>query len=266
MDLPPEVKGMLAALLGGIRQALADNLVGAYVRGSLAMGDFIPETSDIDLLVVTERPVNEAGFVRLAALHTRLAALPNPYANRLEIAYIDRKALKRFEPGLRHPTLGQGEALAWSEHHSNWILERWTVREHGLTLFGPEPQRLIDPIAAGELCQAVRARLRDWADWADQPDDPDWSLPGAHKTYVVETMCRALYTLACGELSSKHRAVLWGIETLPDPWRSTVEWSQAWRTDDTYNPAIVPEVRQFVHWTYQVARRWSRGGVDFLRQ
>src|SRR5437762_11810 len=107
MDLPQDVTGMLGALLPGLQDGLGNNLVGVYLRGSLALGDFIPATSDIDVLAVTERPVNAAEFAALAALHAHLAALPNPYANRMEMAYIDRVALKRFAPGLHHPTLGQ---------------------------------------------------------------------------------------------------------------------------------------------------------------
>jgi hypothetical protein len=243
-----DVAGILKLLLPGLEHALGDNLVGVYLRGSLALGDFIPATSDIDVLAVTERPVSAAEFDALVALHTQLAASSNPYANRMEMAYIDRAALRRFEPGRRHPTLGQGEVLAWTEHHANWIIERWTVREHGATLCGPDPHSLIDPIAPDELRAAVRARLPDWADWAHQPDDPDWRSPRSHKAYVVETMCRALYTLARSEIPSKPRAVAWALATLPEPWRALVARSQTWRTDTTVDPDIVPEVMRFVLW------------------
>ena len=248
MNISQDVTGMLDALLLGVQDALGENLVGVYLRGSLALSDFNPTTSDLDVLTVTERPVDDSEFAALAALHAQLAALPNPYANRMEIAYIDRVALRRFTSGLRHPSLGQGEALAWSEHRDNWILERWTVRERGIVLLGPDPQTLIDPIAPDELRSAVRARLPDWADWADQPDDPDWRLPLSHNAYVVETMCRALYTLARSELCSKPRAVAWALATLPEPWRALVARSQAWRTDTTIDLSIVPEVMRFVHW------------------
>jgi predicted nucleotidyltransferase len=248
MKLPQVVAVIVEALLSGMRAELGDNLAGAYLRGSLALGDFIPATSDVDVLAVTERPAGDAEFARLAALHARMAALAHPYANRMENAYIDRAALRRFVPGRRHPTLGQGEKLAWTEHRDNWILERWIVRERGVVLFGPDPRTLIDSIPAGELGAAVRARLGDWAEWASQADDPDWLLPRNHKAYVVETMCRALYTLARGELASKPRSVAWALEALPEPWRSTVERSRAWRTDSTPDPSIVPEVMGFVHW------------------
>ena len=240
---------MLGALLSGVQGSLGGNLVGVYLRGSLAHGDFIPETSDVDVLAATERPVDEAEFAALESLHARLAALPNPYAGRLEIAYVDRAALRRFRPGLSHPTLGQGETLARREHGTNWVLERRTVREHGITLSGPSPRSLIDPISFEELRLAVVERLKYWAEWAETQEEPEWLAPRrAAAAYVVETMCRALHTLARGELSSKRRAVEWATRALPEPWRTTAARSRQWRTDNTPDPSIAPEVTQFILW------------------
>jgi len=81
-----------------------------------------------------------------------------------------------------------------------------------------------------------------------QEDDPDWLLPRRHKAYVVETMCRALYALAEGELVSKREAVEWARQALPEPFRSTAESSRQWRSDDTVDASLIPEVRRFVLW------------------
>ncbi len=249
MNLSKDVQEILNTLLSGVRKVLEGNLIGVYLRGSLVTSDFMPETSDLDILAVTDRPVNETEFASLVALHTHIADLSNPYADRIEIAYIDRGALRRFEPGFLHPTLGQRETLVRTEHGANWILERWMMREHGIGLFGPDPMTLIDPVSSQDLRAAVHARLRDWADWANDPEDPDWKLGPGHKKYVVETMCRALYAIAFGELSNKRLAVVWALETLPEPWRSTVERSQIWRDDVSIDSAtLVPEVKRFVLW------------------
>lgn len=246
--LPHDVGDILGALLAGMPEALGDNLVGVYLRGSLAPGDFDPATSDVDFFAVTARPVSEAEFAALAALHAGLARLPNPFGDQLEGPYIERAGVRRYRRGMRYPTIGRGEALARREHGANWVLERWVVREHGITLLGPDPRTLIDPVSADELRAAVRARLCDWDVWASQPDDPEWQSPRAHQAYVVETMYRALCTLATGELPSKPRAVAWALTNLPAPWRHTVERSRAWRGDKTCDPAIVPEALRFVRW------------------
>ncbi|MEV5026642.1 aminoglycoside adenylyltransferase domain-containing protein [Paenibacillus sp. LPE1-1-1.1] len=248
-SLPNSVIEMLRNLKLGIQEAIGDELIGLYLRGSLALGDFDPLTSDIDFLAVTKLPVSEVMFTVLNDQHSRLANITNVYADQLEGAYFDLNALKRFRAGERYPTIERGDFLRWRVHHSNWILERWTVREHGITLFGPDPKNLIEPISVDEIRAAVSNRLRDWADWANQLDDPNWYLPLSHKAYVVETMCRAIYTLKFGEVCSKQRSVKWALEILPERWRSLVDQSQAWRTDTRLpDPSIISEVMQFVHW------------------
>lgn len=185
----------------------------------------------------------------VAAMHNQLAKLPNRYAQHLEGTYIDHSAVKRFHPGERYPTIFCREKLIWYEHDYNWILERWMIREKGIILFGPSPDTLIDPISSDDLRMAVRLRLPSWVDWANRPDDPDWLLPRSHKAYAIETMCRALCTLATGTLQSKPQAVEWALAILPDPWRATVERSLMWHADSTIDPSINMEVMRFIHWT-----------------
>ena len=245
---------LLAHLSRALADALPANLVGFYVRGSLATGDFRPESSDIDLLAVTYEAVDDAAFTRLVALHDAIAASDHPFARRIEIAYIDRNALRRYVPGQRFPTLGQGERLVWAEHGANWLLERWMVREQGIALFGPLPMTLIDPIGRDALIDATRTRLYEWAAWAEDAHDPEWQRPRRHKFYVVETICRALHTLATGMISSKPAAVTWAEQTLPQPWRDLVRQSRAWQVDDTVDASLIAPVRGFVLWA-------ARGGV-----
>ncbi|WP_102127662.1 aminoglycoside adenylyltransferase domain-containing protein [Deinococcus planocerae] len=242
----PEVRAMLGALVSGVRAALGDDLVGVYLRGSLALGDFDPESSDLDFLVVTGPPVSDAQFAALADLHTRLAALDNPYAGHIEGSYIDRASLRHFAPHeRRHPTVGPDWAFSRGEHGADWMLERWVVRERGVTLLGPDPRTLIEPITADGLRVSVRQTLRSWA---SQPDEPEWLRRRSYQAFAVQTMCRALFTLLTGELPSKPRAVAWALGALPGPWRSLIERSRAWHLDDTPDPSALPEVMRFVRW------------------
>jgi len=247
---PPEVAALIEDLLAGVRDALGDNLLGFYLRGSLALGGFNPETSDVDILVVTERPVSDAEFEALAALHARTPARANRYGREYEVSYVDRASLKRFEPGQRrHPTVGSDWPFGRAEHRENFVLERWTVREGGVAVVGPDPKTLIDPISPEELRAAVRdelrARLRDWAGGEEAPG---WLLPRYYQAFEVETVCRSLYTLAHGELPTKLQAVAWALGALPEPWRELVAWSQEHRADRTPDDARIPDVMRFVRW------------------
>src|SRR5688572_12746941 len=115
----PEVQAMVDSLLAGVDEALGESVVGVYLRGSLALGDFDPVTSDLDFLVVTVRPVSDGEFVALREMHAGLAALPNKYAHHLEGSYIDAASLKAFGPGeRRHVTIGVDWPLKWDQHRS----------------------------------------------------------------------------------------------------------------------------------------------------
>jgi predicted nucleotidyltransferase len=247
-SLCPEVRDILRVLRSEILPAIPDNLVGVYLRGSLATDDFIPETSDIDFLVATERPVSDPEAEALIAMHARLAAQPNPYADRLEGAYIDRASLKRFEPSRRFLTVECETPLRWKVHETSWLIERCVLREQGVALVGPDPKTLIDPISTEGLREAVRLRIREWATWAANPHDPEWLPPRSHQAYVVETMCRALYTLASGELASKRKAAEWAVTALPEPWCGLVAGAVSTRADATPDQTTIEGVRSFVQW------------------
>jgi hypothetical protein len=246
---PADVVDMLNILRAGAQGALGDNLIALYLRGSLVTGDFDPEASDIDFFAVTERRLDEQEFAALEAMHASFAQLPNRYGDQLEGPYIDRDAARRFKSGECHPTIARNEPLLWREHYANWVFERWMLRASGVTLYGTEPQALIDPVSSDEILAAVRSNMTRWVEWINAPDDPEWLLPRGHKAYVIETMCRVLYTLATGELAGKPQSVAWALETLSEPWRTTVERSQVWRNDQTVDLSIAPEVGAFVRWT-----------------
>jgi hypothetical protein len=89
------------------------------------MGD-ADEHSDIDFLIVTERPVTEGERAHVQALHPRLYALPVAWAQHLEGSYAPRGSLHRVNPkrepfffldhgaselGLRPPLQRSGDAL-----------------------------------------------------------------------------------------------------------------------------------------------------------
>ena len=251
MGSHPEVSALIEDLLAGVREALGDNLLGFYLRGSLALGDFDPETSDVDILVVTWLPVSEAEFERLAALHARVPpAKANEYRRRYEVSYIDRASIKRFGPGeRRHPRCADDAPFGWAGHRPNWVLERWTVREQGVTLLGPDPKTLIDPIDAEEIREAVRdelrERLRHWTDGSWPRED---MLHRGAQAFEVETVCRALYTLATGELPTKPQAVAWALAAVPERWRALIEWARVCRGDGTRDGAKIEDVMSFLEW------------------
>lgn len=81
-----ELGGLLGDLLGRMREALGGKLVGLYLYGSLAAGDFDRGSSDIDLLAVTSADVGAEEFERLREMQEGFVGEHAEWDDRLEIA------------------------------------------------------------------------------------------------------------------------------------------------------------------------------------
>ncbi|HEX7175789.1 MAG TPA: aminoglycoside adenylyltransferase domain-containing protein [Pyrinomonadaceae bacterium] len=225
-----DVNAVLHALLAGARKILGDRFAGLYLYGSLASGDFDPELSDIDFLVVTEGEMPDELLPALEAMHAGLASADRKWATKLEGSYVPRHALRRYDAADPPcPQLNEGRFYV-ARHCSDWIIQRHVLREHGVALSGPPPSTLIDPVSPDDLREAVRGILREW--WEPMLLDGAWLRRGdLYQAYAVLTMCRALYTLRHGRIASKPVSAAWAQDELGARWATLIERASAWRHD-----------------------------------
>lgn len=223
----PPINALLQRLLVEARTVLGDQLVGMYVCGSLASGDFSPATSDVDFVVVTAEALPEPIVAELEAMHMRLLDSGMEWASKLEGTYFPRAALRHYQPSdTLYPSLNEAKFYLGG-HGSDWVIGSHILREHGLSLAGPPPQDLIDPVAPEELRQATRELLRQW--WAPMLADPARLRGDDYQAYAVLTMCRALYTLEHGAVVSKPAAARWAQQVFGGPRATLIERALAWR-------------------------------------
>lgn len=223
-----DVNAFLHLLLTKIQAILGERLVGLYLYGSLSLGDFDPASSDVDFLAATTEDLPGEIAEQLHEMHEAIALTDFTYAQRLEGSYIPRQALWRYNPqNAHHPTIGTDWPFQVDFHGDNWVVERYIVREHGVIIYGPDPTTLIDRVTPQEVRTAVYAQVKNF--WQHQPDQPDWLRERAYQAFAVLTLCRALYTLQEGIVSSKPQAALWACEAYPR-WKPIIERSLAWRS------------------------------------
>jgi len=224
----PEVNAVLDVLSAHVQVILGNQFVGMYLHGSLAYGDFNPETSDIDFLVVTESSLQDKTFSVLKDMHNRLFLSGLSCSQKLEGPYLPKEVLRRHDPGHAPiPWLGVDGHFALERLGSDWVIQRWILREKGLVISGLPLPGLIDPVSEADLRQAVLGSLREW--WSPPFPSPERFQRGEYQAYAIQTMCRSLYVLEHGRIASKPKAACWAMEKLGEPWPDLISAAVAWR-------------------------------------
>jgi len=245
LDLIP----VLEELLTRSRNLFNQQFVGLYLHGSLALGDFDPQHSDIDFLVITREDLPEDAISALEAFHEQLAAGSPRWGSDLEGSYIPLDAIRRHDPANAvHPHIERGGILRVEQHHSDWVLQRHIIRERGVVLAGPDPKALIDPVGPDELREAVLGLL--W--WWDLPlKDSTLLDQDAYQAYAALTMCRILYTLHHGAVVSKPVAARWALAGPAEPWRGLIERAMRHEVDR----GTLDETKELIRFTLDRSRR-----------
>ncbi|KRE92602.1 hypothetical protein ASG76_16700 [Nocardioides sp. Soil774] len=233
-----ELNGVLHDLVTGAQAALGDDLVGAYLQGSFALGAGDLH-SDCDFLVVVRRRPDARQEAALRALHRDLPHRPGSWNRHLEGSYAVVGDL-RSTAGLGRLWLyvdHGADAMEWSEH-CNQPWTRWILREHGITLVGPCPSELMDPVPDDVLRTHARGTLATLS-----RDVEAWCPPGVAwcQRYLVVQACRSLYTVRTGQVASKRDALRWAMMHGDPRWRPLLQQVQADR-DLGFDGGAAPRV------------------------
>ena len=249
----PEVNTLLHELMDSVQAVLGSHFIGMYLDGSLANGDF-DQDSDIDFVVVTDEEIRGDLFLSLQAMHDRIAMIDSPWAIQLEGSYISKRALRRYDPANDvHPNIqrGMGERLKLVDHGADWDVHRFILRTRGIMLAGPPPQTLVDPVPPDQLRQAMLSRLSEWA--TRILHEPAQIKSRGYQSYVVLSLCRILYTLQFGTVTSKPVAARWAQEVLGERWVPLIErtWASRHNPGQDASAEDVDETLAFIQFTLQ---------------
>ncbi len=241
----PAVNAVLQRLLADVQAILGTQFVGLYLYGSLSSGDFNPQSSDVDFLVVTNGELPPTTVIRLETMHRELAASGLKWATKLEGSYLPLAHLRRYDPDAPPcPQINEGRFYT-AVHGPDWVIQRHILREKGVALAGPALRPLIDPVSPEQLHKAMNGVLQGW--WAPMLDDPSFLKRADYQAFGVLTMCRVLYTLDHGEIASKPVSARWAKGQLEAAWTPIIDQALRWPQEP--QPDIMAETLELIRYT-----------------
>jgi hypothetical protein len=165
VTVPEEVTRYLHAVTAQVRDVFGDRLVGIYTTGSLALGDYRPGRSDVDLMAVVDGP-GDLDLRRQLVRQLDHRVLACPAAGLKFVLYplttvsqptVEAGYLLNFNTGAALPPVTSfdpgDEPAFW------YAIDRAITRQSGATLYGPPPQQLFAAVAFDDLLRVVIASV-----------------------------------------------------------------------------------------------------------
>jgi predicted nucleotidyltransferase len=208
-------------LVALVRAVLGDNLLGAYLFGSAALGGLRPR-SDLDVLAVAKRPTSRAEKRRLVERLLALSGSPRP----LELTIVAQAEVRPWRyPPRRDFQYGDW----WRGAFERGDLEPWPAPEDpdlaslvtmallaDRPLFGPPPADVLDPVPRHDYVAAMLACVEGVVLELD-----------SDTRNVLLTLARVWSSLGAGGVRSKDAAADWALERLPPEHRAVLSRARA---------------------------------------
>jgi hypothetical protein len=211
-----DARAAVAEMTSILTRHFGADLRALYLFGSLSAGGFRPGKSDVDLFAVLRSEVRDGEPLEaLRSLHDEFASRHPEWTDRIEVGYISHAVLQSFDdvPAGRIAVISPGEPLHTTTAEADWVVNWYGVCRTGEALVGPPPLQLGPAVTRDAYLRAVEHQLAEWKHHVRRP----WvAYVPAHQGYIVATVCRALYTLATGEQTSKEQAAAWAAERFPE--------------------------------------------------
>jgi predicted nucleotidyltransferase len=228
----PDLNAVLRYLTESLQALLGPHLVGVYLQGSFAVGDFDPH-SDVDYIIVIEQELTLEQVVALQVMHARIYDLDCAWAQHLEGSYFPKDVLSNSpQPGEQLWYLDNGARQLVLSVHCNTLVVRWQFRQHGIPLTGPDPVALVPPIPGAALRREILAVIHDWG--GEILANPEHYNNRFYQGFIVLSFCRMLHSLHTSAIQSKRRGAEWAKATLDSAWSDLI--------DRTWATRPVPEV------------------------
>jgi Nucleotidyltransferase domain len=218
IGLPDAARGACDRYLAALDEALPGFAEGVYLTGSAALGDWIADTSDLDVLVVSARPAGQKELDQLRAVHQERS---QPF---IDTVYVTREQVgMRPTPGFAGvPCATDGEFNPTGTYELNPVL--WaTLARHGITVRGPQAALLSTEPDPDWLRAWNLGNLTNyWTPLAAQlREGLATRAPGSAVKTQMAVWCaggpgRLHKTIATGRIISKTECIRYTADLFPD--------------------------------------------------
>lgn len=236
-----ELNEVLTDLVSSLRGVLGEAVVGVYLQGSFAVGDF-DENSDLDFIVILSRDLLNEEVSVLNQMHTRIYHSGPEWAKHLEGSYFTLEDIAA-DPGKPVCYLDHGSIVLERSNHCNTLVVREVLYKHGVALHGPPASSVVPAVEVDALRHEMAATLTDWG--SDILANPEPYRNRFYQGFIVLNYCRMLCDHEAGTVGSKRGGAEWAKKNLPAEWHDLIDRSWSCRPDPATSSRTLPDEEDF---------------------
>jgi hypothetical protein len=220
--IPEVIQPLLKQYIGQFDQKFPGLLCNVYLVGSIALGEFNPNFSDIDFVTFINRAMTASEVEALQQIHQQLEKrFPRWMMSGSYIQSNDAgKLAHEIQP---HPHYHEGILHPEEQNEVNSVTW-WELKNHGIALLGIAPEEFSFTVDWSLLVHTMMENLNTyWAGWASQPARiillmSDWGVQ-----WTVTGVLRQFYTLQENSVTTKIKAAEYALGCLPERWHPLIQ-------------------------------------------
>jgi hypothetical protein len=221
--LPLVVENTMGKLCTTINK-LTSNVQSVYIYGSVALGDYVEGSSDIDFIGILRKPPSKADIQAISAAHAEVEA---------EIPDTDIMGSYMLEQDLGKSANHINPLLAYYNKQLNEEgrgvdinpITWWILKKHGIRIYGSKVSfnyQLEGKLLASYVIQNLNTYWVGWIERLEKTSNlSDQELDEAVE-WCTLGMLRQLYTIRENNIKSKTEAGLYGITVIPKHWHALI--------------------------------------------
>ena len=222
--IPLSIQTLINAYLNAI-EPLHTHFYGIYIFGSIALGAFEEQKSDIDIAVLTQGEWTEDQLAQLKHIHRQLTQAYS-LGKRLEILYVPLHNLGRSDAEIApYPYCGRKGKFHSAGYYGLHAITWWIIKYKSIRLSGPESSVLPLEVTWNDVLEETGNYLDIYL--TDKAKHPYLFLLDGWVWEVVPTLVRILTTLEDSEIIAKPLALKRWRERLPTRWHQLID--EVWR-------------------------------------
>lgn len=225
-NLHPRIQTILNEYMTQMQKVLP--LQGFYIYGSIALGDYSLELSDIDFVAVTEDRLNPDCIHHVEQVHRLIERkYPKPNLNGIYVTWDDLgKLQEEISP---YPSYCDGKFTDAGYFECN-LVTWYELKSSGITILGPDAGDLAYTVDWNQLISLMHANLNTyWHRWIAQ-SEKRLSLKSAALYWLssevewgVLGITRLFYTFREQQITSKAGAGEYALQIVPERWHKILQ-------------------------------------------